>query len=56
MSLMVYSKKFQKVIDDTLVITESINVARDFVNEAPNIQRSTVYSKEVLKEFPTSKS
>ena len=49
------AKKFQKVIDDTLVVTESINVARDFVNEAPNIQRSTTYSKEVLKDIKGTK-
>jgi leucyl aminopeptidase len=49
------AKKFQKVIDETLIVTESINVARDFVNEAPNIQRSTVYSKEVLKDIKGTK-
>ncbi|OUR96164.1 hypothetical protein A9Q84_07325 [Halobacteriovorax marinus] len=49
------AKKLQAVIDDTLVVTESINVSRDFVNEAPNIQRSTVYAKEVLKDIKGTK-
>lgn len=49
------AKKFQKAIDDTLIVTESINVARDYVNEAPNIQRSTVYAKEVLADIKGTK-
>ncbi|WP_127716558.1 leucyl aminopeptidase [Halobacteriovorax sp. HLS] len=45
------AKKLQSVLDSTLIVTESIGVARDFVNEAPNILRSTVYAKQVLADI-----
>ncbi len=48
-------KKLQKTLDDTLVVTESINVGRNFVNEAPNILRSTTYAKEVLEDIKGTK-
>ncbi|ATH09024.1 leucyl aminopeptidase [Halobacteriovorax marinus] len=48
-------KKLQKTLDDTLVVTESINVGRNFVNEAPNILRSTTYAKEVLADIKGTK-
>lgn len=48
-------KKLQKTLDDSLVVTESINVGRNFVNEAPNILRSTTYAKEVLKDIKGTK-
>lgn len=43
-------KKFQKILDEAVVVTDSINVARDFVNEPPNILRSTEYAKRVKKD------
>lgn len=41
------AKKFQKALDEAVVLSESINVARDFVNEPPNVLRSTEYAKRV---------
>ena len=39
--------KVQKTIDYVTNVTDSINVARDFVNEPPNVLNSEVYSKRV---------
>jgi len=44
------AKKYQKIIDETFSLTESINVARDFVNEPPNVLTSTEYAKRVKKD------
>jgi leucyl aminopeptidase len=44
------AKKFEKIIEETEMITESVNVARDFVNEPPNVLRSTEYAKRVKKD------
>lgn len=44
------AKKLQKIVDEAIAVTESINVARDFVNEPPNVLRSTEYAKRVKKD------
>lgn len=44
------SKKLQKVIEESQAICESVNVARDFVNEPPNVLNSEYYAKEVEKD------
>ncbi|MAF78541.1 MAG: leucyl aminopeptidase [Halobacteriovoraceae bacterium] len=44
------AKKIQNAIDEAQKITESVNVARNFVNEPPNILNSESYAKEVLKD------
>jgi leucyl aminopeptidase len=44
------AKKYQKLVDEAVMVTESINVARDFVNEPPNVLRSTEYAKRVKKD------
>lgn len=49
------AKKVQKAIDDALIVAESINVARDFVNEPPNVLNSETYAKEVLKDVKNIK-
>jgi leucyl aminopeptidase len=43
-------KKLKKVVDETLVVTESIFVARDFVNSPPNVLNSETYAKAVKKD------
>jgi leucyl aminopeptidase len=43
-------KKVQSVIDDTAKVVESINFARDLVNEAPNVLHSEEYSKQILAD------
>ena len=42
--------KVQKIIEQTQNITDSINVARNFVNEPPNVLNSEVYSKLVQED------
>ncbi len=44
------AKKVQQAIHDAKVVADSINVARDFVNEPPNVLNSETYAKEVLKD------
>ncbi len=44
------TKKIQKAIDDALIVCESVNVARDFVNEPPNTLNSETYAKAVLAD------
>lgn len=39
------TKKIQEAIEQTLLVTDSIAVARDFVNEPPNVLNSEVYAK-----------
>lgn len=39
-----------KAIHDASLVTASINVGRDFVNEAPNVLRSTEYAKLVEED------
>ena len=43
-------KKLQKVIDETLLVTQSIAIARDFVNSPPNVLNSETYAKAVKKD------
>ncbi len=43
-------KKIQAVIDQTLIVTDSIAVARDLVNSPPNDLHSESYSKLVKKD------
>ena len=43
-------KKLQNVVDQTLIVTESVAVARDFVNSPPNDLHSESYSKAVKKD------
>ena len=42
--------KLQKVIDQTVMVTESVNIARDFVNDPPNILHSEEYAKQLKKD------
>ncbi len=44
------AKKLQAAIDEATKITESVNVARDFVNEPPNVLHSESYAKMVLND------
>lgn len=59
-SVTLYSKqtakkaKLQKVLNETLALTESVNVGRDFVNEPPNFLTSETYAKEVEKDIKTN--
>ena len=48
-------KKIQKIIDDTLTICESVNIARDFVNEPPNVLNSETYAKAVIDDIKGTK-
>ena len=43
--------KWRKVLEETKKITESINISRDFVNEPPNVLRSTEYSKRIIEDI-----
>ncbi len=49
------AKKFEAAIAEGNAIGECIKVARDFVNEAPNILHSEHYAKEVEKDAKTLK-
>lgn len=44
------AKKFEAAINEATKIGESITVAKNFVNEAPNILNSEVYAKEIEKD------
>ncbi|MBT3585433.1 MAG: leucyl aminopeptidase [Halobacteriovoraceae bacterium] len=44
------AKKLQAVLDAKKNLTDSIAIARDFVNDPPNIQSSVYYAKEVEKD------
>ena len=44
------AKKFETAIQEASLVGESISVARDFVNEAPNILNSETYAKEIEKD------
>ncbi len=48
-------KKVQKAIDEALITCESINVARDFVNEPPNVLNSETYAKAVVNDIKGTK-
>ena len=49
-------KKLQAVVDQTLIVTESIAVARDFVNSPPNELNSVTYAKAIKKDLMTIKT
>ncbi len=40
-------KKFEQIIQSTQNVCESVNIARDLVNEAPNVLHSEEYSKRI---------
>ncbi len=44
------AKKIQKAIKDASMVSESVNVARDYVNEPPNILNSETYAKKVVAD------
>lgn len=44
------AKKFESALNEAALVGESIKVARDFVNEAPNILNSESYAKEIEKD------
>ena len=50
------AKKFEAAIAEGNTIGDCIKVARDFVNEAPNILHSEAYAKEVEKDAKTLKN
>jgi len=43
-------KKAQTALDNSIIITDSVRVGRDFVNEPPNVLNSEVYAKLVEKD------
>jgi len=43
-------KKAQKALDDSITIADCVKIARDFVNEPPNILNSETYAKLVEKD------
>ncbi len=50
------AKKFEAAILEASKVGESITVARDFVNEAPNILTSESYAKEIEKDAKSLKN
>lgn len=48
-------KKFLAAVSEANKVGESITVAKNFVNEAPNILNSEVYAKEIEKDAKTLK-
>ena len=49
-------KKFDAAINEGNIIGEAIKVARDFVNEAPNVLNSESYAKEIEKDSKSLKN
>lgn len=49
------AKKFEAAIDEAHKVGESIRVAKDFVNEAPNLLHSEAYAKEIEKDVKNLK-
>ncbi|MGZ3787664.1 MAG: leucyl aminopeptidase [Bacteriovorax sp.] len=49
------AKKFEAAVEEGNKIGECIKVARDFVNEAPNILNSEHYAKEIEKDVKSMK-
>ena len=47
------SAKSKKALEDAKKIATSINVMRDFINDPPNVLRSPVYAKEIVKDVRT---
>ena len=50
------AKKFEAAIEEARKVGECIKVARDFVNEAPNILNSESYAKEIEKDAKNLKN
>ena len=50
------AKKFEAAIAEADKVGECIKVARDFVNEAPNILNSETYAKEIEKDVKNLKN
>ncbi len=50
------AKKFEAAIEEGNKVGECIKVARDFVNEAPNILQSEAYAKEIEKDAKNLKN
>ena len=51
-----HAKKFEAALLEASKVGESITVARNFVNEAPNILNSETYAKEIEKDAKTLKN
>jgi leucyl aminopeptidase len=49
-------KKFESALLEAQKIGESITVAKNFVNEAPNLLNSEIYAKEIEKDAKTLKN
>ncbi len=49
------AKKFEMALADSKIIGDAIHIARDFVNEAPNLLNSENYAKEIEKDAKTLK-
>lgn len=50
------AKKFETAISEATIVGESITVAKNFVNEAPNILTSVSYAKEIEKDVKNLKN
>lgn len=50
------AKKFEAALEEGNKIGECIKVARDFVNEAPNLLNSETYAKEIEKDVKNLKN
>jgi leucyl aminopeptidase len=50
------AKKFEAVMNEANRIGESISIAKDFVNEAPNILNSETYAQEIEKDAKSLKN
>jgi leucyl aminopeptidase len=44
------AKKYESILANTKIVCESISIAKDFVNEAPNFLNSENYAKEIEKD------
>ena len=47
------SSHAKKALEDAQKIASSINIIRDFINAPPNVLRSPVYAKEIVKDVRT---
>lgn len=50
------AKKLETIINETLIVVDAINYARDLVNEPPNVLRSTEYSKRLKEDVAKIKN
>ncbi len=44
-------QKTKKALEEAIVIAESVNICRSFVNEPPNVLNSITYAKEIEKDI-----